>query len=748
MKRQRPATFQMPDSLPTGTSPARTGGLPEREQLRAFIENAPGRIGKREISREFGLGPEHRQALRAMLREMALDGTLAPAGARRFRVSDRLPESAVVQVTGTDADGDPIARPMQWDGDGPSPTVFMHPELRGRAALAPGERVVARLRRVGPGRYEGRTLRRLTDAPVQIVGLFRTLGDTDPAAAAPARFRPAGRLTPADRRARAEWVIPMGEDDDAPDNEVVIAIPLPQSGPGLHPARIIQRLGPQGDARTISMVAVAMHGIPHVFGQEARAQARVARGVSPDGRTDLRDVPLVTIDGADARDFDDAIYAEPDGDGFRITVAIADVAWYVRPGSALDREARLRGNSVYFPDRVIPMLPEELSNGWCSLRPGEDRGCIFVDMHVAADGTVSGARFGRGIMRSAARLTYEQVQAARDGAPDTTMQSLPDGLLNSLFGAWECLSRARARRGTLDLDMPERQVHLDEAGLIEAIHPRIRLDSHRLVEEFMIAANVAAARYLEGRHVPCLYRIHAPPTPERLESLRRTLDMMGISLPPVGGLRAADLDRVLREVSSSDQAPLVNELVLRAQNQAEYSPDPIGHFGLSLPAYAHFTSPIRRYADLLTHRALLVAAKLEAGSAPDHAELETTGQAITQTERRAAQAERETLERYAATWLQARVGTVMDAHISGLSRFGIFTVLDATGTSALLPMSALPEDQWHHDEKTQTLSARDTTMVFRPGQALRVRIEEACAIRGTVLLALPDTLPPRRRRRP
>ncbi|MDT8873029.1 RNB domain-containing ribonuclease [Komagataeibacter rhaeticus] len=415
----------MPDRLPTGTPHARTGGLPDREQLRAFIENATGRIGKREISREFGLGPEHRQGLRQMLREMALDGTLAPAGARRFRVSDRLPESMVVQVTGTDADGDPIARPVQWDGEG-APIVFMHPELRGRTALAPGERVVARLRRTGPGRYEGRTLRRLTDAPAQVVGLFRALAADDPAASAPARFRPAGRLTPADRRAKAQWIIPHGEDGGAPDNEIVIATPAPVRA-GAASRADHRTPWATGDARTISMVAVAMLGIPHVFPAEALAQAKAARAVAPAGRTDLRDMPLVTIDGADARDFDDAIHAEPDGTGFRITVAIADVAWYVRPGSALDNEARLRGNSVYFPDRVIPMLPEDLSNGWCSLRPDEDRGCLFVTMDVAADGSVAHARFGRGIMRSAARLTYEQVQAARDGTPIRASSPCPQG---------------------------------------------------------------------------------------------------------------------------------------------------------------------------------------------------------------------------------------------------------------------------------------------------------------------------------
>ncbi|MBE7618155.1 VacB/RNase II family 3'-5' exoribonuclease [Komagataeibacter sp. FXV2] len=744
------------DSTPDGPRP-----MPDRDSVRQFIASASGRVGKREIARAFGLGPEHKGAIRDMLRDLALEGTVVPAGAKRFRVSDRLPESAVVQVTGTDPDGDPIARPVAWAQEGASPVIFMHAEPRGRPALAPGQRVVARLKKIGPGKYEGRTLRRLDDAPPQVVGLYRVTPPDDPdLARTPARYREAGRLIPADRRARAQWSIPAGEAMDTPDNEIVIATPLPQSGPGLHPARIIERIGPADSARTISLMCACAHDIPHVFPTEAIQQADAARAVPATGREDLRDVPLVTIDGADARDFDDAIYAEPDGTGFRLIVAIADVAWYVRPGSALDREALRRGNSVYFPDRVIPMLPESLSNGWCSLRPGEDRGCLFVDMRVDAGGAVTSHRFGRGLMRSAARLTYEQAQADSEGHGDSITAALPDGMVSCLFAAWRVLAAARARRGTLDLDLAERRVMLDSSGHVEEIGPRIRLDSHRVVEEFMIAANVAAARELENRHYPCLYRIHAPPSPEKLESLRAALATLDIRLPAAGMIGASDLEGVLRATRGLPCAPLVNELILRAQNQAEYSPDPIGHFGLTLTSYAHFTSPIRRYADLVTHRALIDATGLERGG-PDHGraalgQLEEIGRAVTATERRAAAAERDAIERYAASWLSGRVGTVMTGRVTGVSRFGVFVTLDSTGTTGLLPHGALPVDQWHHDEVTQTLSGRNSGLSFRLGQEAAVRLTEASTLTGALVFGLPEEvaganrLPPRthaRRRR-
>ncbi|PYD76047.1 ribonuclease R family protein [Novacetimonas pomaceti] len=741
MRQPRPSDA-VPD-MRTETPRDGTGQMPGRDAVRQFIANATGRVGKREISRAFGLGPEHRAAVRDMLRELALEGSVAPAGARRFRASDRLPESAVVQVTGTDPDGDPIARPVRWEEPGAPPVIFMHAEVRGRPALAPGERVVARLKKIGPGRYEGRTLRRIDDAPPRIVGLYRATPPDDPdAARTPARYREAGRLIPADRRARAQWSIPAGEAMDAPDNEIVMAMPLPQSGPGLHPARIVERIGPADSARTISLMCACAHDIPLAFPTRAVEDAEAARAVPPAGRTDLRDVPLVTIDGADARDFDDAIYAEPDGTGFRLLVAIADVGWYVRPGSALDREALRRGNSVYFPDRVIPMLPEALSNGWCSLRPGEDRGCLFVELHVDAGGVLTSHRFGRGLMRSAARLTYEQAQAAADGHGDSTTAALPEGMIGCLFAAWRALAAARARRGTLDLDLTERRVTLTPDGHVGTIGPRVRLDSHRVVEEFMIAANVAAARELENRHYPCLYRIHAPPSPEKLDSLRTALDTLGVRLPPAGMITASDLDAVLRQTRGSACAPLVNELILRAQNQAEYSPDPIGHFGLTLTSYAHFTSPIRRYADLVTHRALIDATGLERGG-PDHGraalgQLEEIGRAVTATERRAAAAERDAIERYAASWLSGRIGSVMTGRVTGVSRFGIFVTLDATGTTGLLPQAALPTDQWHHDEGAQSLTGRHSGLSFRLGQEIAPRLAEASPLTGALLFDLPD----------
>ncbi|HEY0418594.1 MAG TPA: RNB domain-containing ribonuclease, partial [Acetobacteraceae bacterium] len=383
--------------------------LPSREEIRRFIRESPGRVGKREISREFGLGTQHRAALRELLDDLASEGEVALAGHRRFSAPNRLSDEAIVQVTGTDPDGDAIARPTDWQGDGPPPMVLMAPEKRGHPALAPGERVLARLRPIAGGKYEGRTVKRLSDEPGRVLGVFH---------AGRPGGGPHGRIVPTDRRAKAEWVVPLGQEAGAEDGEIVLAAPLPALPHGLKPARVVERLGRMGDARSVSIVVIHTHDIPTEFSEAALDEAARARGVGPDGRTDLREVPLVTIDGEDARDFDDAVFAEPDGNGFRLIVAIADVAHYVRPGSALDRGAWTRGNSCYFPDRVVPMLPEALSNGWCSLRPQEDRGCLFVEMRVDAAGRKTAHRFGRGLMRSAARLTYEQVQAAQDAGDD------------------------------------------------------------------------------------------------------------------------------------------------------------------------------------------------------------------------------------------------------------------------------------------------------------------------------------------
>ena len=710
--------------------PARAGrDLPSREELRAFLRDQTGRVGKREIARAFNLDISQKPALRDLLKTLGQEGAIAPAGARRFRPTDRLPETMTVQITGTDPDGDALARPVYPPGadrpDGPPPLILMAPEARGRPALAPGERVLARLKFIpnsrpgGPDRYEGRTLKRLTDAPGRVVALYRP---------DPVRGRP-GRLVPTDRRSKAEWVVPVGEENGAVAGEIVLAAPLPDNGFGLKPARIVERLGPIGDARSVSLICIHTADIPTEFPEAALIEAERA-GPTPLGqRTDLRQTPLITIDGEDARDFDDAVYAELDGSGFRLLVAIADVAHYVQPGSPLDRSARTRGNSCYFPDRVVPMLPEALSNGWCSLKPDEDRGCLFVEMQIDAKGRKTGHKFGRGLMRSTARLTYEQVQQAHD---EKASAGLAAGLLDTLYAAFRALLNARVARGTLDLDLPERKVILDDHGRVAAVTPRPRLDSHRLIEEFMVLANVAAAEELERLHQPCMYRVHAPPSDDKLEALRTFLHGMDISLPPGNQVHPRDLDRILQSVAGTEQAPLVNEIVLRSQSQAAYSPENIGHFGLALAAYAHFTSPIRRYADLLVHRALIRGLRLgpdgltteEARTFPD------TGEHITGTERRAALAERDAIDRYLAAFMTDKVGAIFAARISGVTRFGLFVTVANNGASGIVPTSSLPDDFWMHDEATKTLSGRRTRLTFRLAQEVEVRLSEASPITG------------------
>jgi ribonuclease R len=468
--------------------------------------------------------------------------TRAPrrATGRTPRTPRDLPETLLVDIVGVTQDGEPVGRPVEWPGN-EAPRIVMAPERKGQPALAPGDRVLARLRPVARGGYEGRTIRRIAGHVGRILGVFRRAS------------RHGGRIEPADRRSKAEWRVAEQDIGGAEPGELVLAEPLPQPGLGLKPARIIQRLGDVNDARAISLLAIHAHGIPDRFDEATLAEAGRAGGVGPDGREDLRSLPLVTIDGADARDFDDAVFAEPDGRGWRLVVAIADVAHYVRAGSALDRTAEARGNSVYFPDRVVPMLPEALSNGWCSLKPGQDRGCLFVEMRVDAGGRKTGHRFGRGLMRSAARLTYEEVQQAVDAG---TGVGVPAERIGALYGAFRALLAARQARGTLDLDLPERKVVLDEAGRVASVMPRPRLDSHRLIEEFMVLANVAAAEELERHAAPCMYRVHDRPSEEKAEGLRAFLAQFGISLPARNMLHPRDLDGVLQRIAGTDAAPV------------------------------------------------------------------------------------------------------------------------------------------------------------------------------------------------
>jgi ribonuclease R len=700
------------------------GALPTRDAIKTFLAGATQKIGVREVAKAFNVGPDDKRALRGLLRSLEADGVLDRVGPKIFIESGRLPENALVEVTGIDRDGEALARPVVWDGPGRPPIIFMAAEARGQPALAPGARVLASLRRIGGDKYEGRTIRRLTEKTGTIIGVFH---------ATPT----GGRIEPTDRRQKSEWIVPPGESMGAESDEIVRAEPLPGRPLGPKPARVTERLGSITDARSVSLIAIATHGIPIDFPEAAIKEAEKAK-ITPLGkRTDLRDLPLITIDGADARDFDDAVFAEPNGAGYRLIVAIADVAHYVKPQSALDKSARERGNSCYFPDRVVPMLPEALSNGWCSLKPDEDRGCLFVEMLVDAQGNKQSHKFGRGLMRSAARCTYEQVQAQHDADPTRHA---------ALYAAFTALLGARTRRGTLDLDLPERKVVLTPEGQVASIAPRPRLNSHRLIEEFMILANVCAAEELERVRLPCMYRVHAPPSAEKLDNLRSFLSTLGISLQPGDQLHPRDLDRVLQTVAGTEKAALVNETVLRSQSQAEYSPENIGHFGLALTRYAHFTSPIRRYADLLVHRALITGLKLgKDGLSPeDAAGLEDIAEIITATERRATLAERDSTDRYLALYLQHRVGEMFEARISGVTKFGLFVTLLESGASGFLAMASLPDDYWVHDEASSSLIGKRTRQIFSLAQTLDVRLAEARPVTGGLLFSLPGGAGPRR----
>ncbi|MBP0492253.1 ribonuclease R [Roseomonas sp. SG15] len=707
--------------------------MPSREELRAFLRTATGRVGKTEISRHFGLSTDQRPALRQLMAELKEEGSIAPVGRRTVRHAANLPDMAALEVFGTDADGDPMARPIAWEGS-EKPVVYMRPERAGQPALAPGDRVLARITRLGPNKYEGRTFKRIgTGSPSRVLGIFS-----------------AGLVEPVDRRSRASWIIPPGEENGAEDGELVQAEPIAGGTRerlfGPKPARIVERLGRMDDPKAVSRLVIAAHRIPDEFPEEVVQVAERARAVPLGTRDDLRDILLVTIDGEDARDFDDAVFAEPKEDGWRVLVAIADVAHYVRPKAPLDREAWHRGNSVYFPDRVVPMLPEALSNGWCSLKPDEDRGCLYVEMHFDREGTKTGHRFGRALMRSAARLTYETVQAARDAGEDA---GLEQGHIARLYGAFQALLAARLRRGTLDLDIAERRVILGPEGKVASIAPRARLDSHRLIEEFMVAANVCAAEELERLHMPCMYRVHDRPSDEKMETLRGFLSGFGFSLPPSDRIRPRDFADILEKTRETPESRLISETILRGQSQAEYNPENMGHFGLALPRYAHFTSPIRRYADLLVHRALIRGLKLgddgltdeEAASMPD------TGEHITKTERRAALAERDAVDRYLAAYMADRVGAHFPARVSGVTRFGLFVTLEENGASGIVPMNALPDDQWFHEEAAMRLVGRRTGLSFALGQEVEVRLAEAVPRTGSLTFQLlqgdPRTAGPR-----
>ncbi len=705
--------------------------FPTKDQVLDFIRTSPVPAGKREIARAFNLRGSDRIPLKALIKELEKEGAVDRGRARRLSTPGSLPEVTVVQVIGPDADGDIWARPIDFPEDDAEPQIVIIEDKKADKPLAPGDRVLVRLEKTDADIYEARPIRRLQARSERVVGVFEK------------GQHGSGRLIPTSKRVKTEFVIDARDVNGAKSDEIVIAEVEPARRLGAPRARVVERVGRIGEAKSVSMISIAEHHIPFQFPPAAQEQAEAATAAPLGNRTDLRDIPLVTIDGDDARDFDDAVWAAADDNpenpgGWRIMVAIADVSWYVRPDDALDRVARERGNSVYFPDRVVPMLPEELSNGWCSLRPYEERPVVAVEMVIDANGRKLRHHFMRGLMRSAARLTYEKAQAAIDGHPDDLTGPLLEPVIKPLYGAFRSLLKAREERGTLELDLPERRVFINQEGAIERIVPRDRLDSHRLIEEFMIAANVAAAEALEKKHWPCMYRVHDQPDATRVEALREFLDSLGFNLARGQVLRPKHFTRLLIQAKDTPYAEMISSLILRSQAQAVYAPENLGHFGLALTRYAHFTSPIRRYADLLVHRALIGAYGFGDGALDKSAtaEFAETAVHISGTERRAAAAERDAIDRYVAAFLADKVDAEFDGRISGVARFGLFINLKDTGADGIVPISTLPQDFYDHDEARHALVGRRSGRTFQLGQSVTVRLVSADPLTGGVTLEL------------
>ncbi len=703
--------------------------LPSKDQIRQWIAENPGSAARRDIAKAFGVKGDARADLKRLLQELEEEGALERR-ARRHQTPGGLPPVAVLQVE-PDTQGDLWARPLETGIEAPEAKILIVPQ-KGDPALGPGDRILARLTPVEGQEqtHEARLIRRLGANPSRVLGIFRQGAE-------------GGRILPIDKGQDREWRVARDATGGARNGELVEAETVGRPRLGLPAARIVARLGDPNGPRAVSLIAIHQHGIPDQFPDDVIAEADAAVAAPLGDRKDLRDLPLVTIDPIDARDRDDAVYAEPDTDpgnpgGHVVWVAIADVAHYVRPGSALDREARRRGNSTYFPDRVVPMLPDILSGDLCSLHEHVDRACIAVRMVLDAHGRRIAQRFHRGLMRSRASLHYGQVQAAHEGRPDAVTEPLLAPIIEPLFAAWKAAWSAREARQPLDLDLPERRIEISDAGKVTSVAFRERFDAHKLIEEFMILANVAAAEELVRLRTPLLFRVHEEPTPEKLEALREVAEGAGLSLARGQVLQTRSLNRLLAAAQGTDFDELINIATLRSMPQAYYSAQNFGHFGLALKSYAHFTSPIRRYSDLIVHRGLITAHGWgdDGLSARDIENLEDTAQKVSDAERRSMMAERETTDRYLAAYLADRVGAEFAGRISGVQRFGLFVKMDETGADGLVPIRSVGREFFHYDPDAQTLLGADTGTTLSIGQRVTVRLTEADPVTGGLMLEL------------
>jgi ribonuclease R len=705
-------------------------GLPPEATILDFIASSPGKVGKREIARAFDLKGKAKIGLKSLLKDLEGRGALKQKGKKTDSASV-LPPVSVLEVVGIDEDGHAFAEPTEWNVDvaGPLPVILVkHEHKSGQAAPGIGDRILARIEATPHATryvYQARVMRPLSRDALRVVGIYR---------AGPGN---AGRIVPSGKKDRYDYHVPHGENANAQDGELVSAEVTKPAARGLPQARVRLRLGNASDPRNTSLIAIHTHGIPDQLPQSVLDEVATLRPFVVKGREDLRQVPLLTIDPADARDHDDAVWAAADDNpqnsgGHIVIVAIADVAVYVHPQSALDREARRRGNSTYFPDRVVPMLPERISNDLCSLREAEDRPALACHMVFDRHGKKRSHRFTRAVIRSAAKLAYEEAQAAIDGKGNARTMALLEPALRPLWAAYKTLCIARDKRGPLELDLPEKKIILDSKGNVDKVVVPKRLDAHRLIEEFMIQANVAAAEELNKQRTPLLFRVHEEPSQDKVRSLSDFLKTVNIPFALGQVLRSRHFNHILTQARGTDHETLVHQVVLRSQAQAQYRADNAGHFGLSLANYAHFTSPIRRYADLIVHRALITACKLggDGLSGEDIAKLAETAELISAAERRSMIAERETVDRLVAAHLSTRIGAEFKARIGGVVGAGLFVTLEETGADGFVPVSTLGRSFFVLDDVRHALVSRETGETFQMGDTVDVRLAEVAPVKG------------------
>lgn len=686
-----------------------------------LIADSPNPLTKREIMRAFGIKGDDRRDIKDALRELENENKIVKQPGQTYALPEDLPSVIVAEVNEIDIDGDMFARPVEWDeARGKPPRIEIVPDKKGHASLKEKDRVLVRLKKYTDKVYEGNVIRRLDDDRGRIIGLVR-------------EQKKGWILVPTDKKAKDDFIIEAKNLDGAKDGDLAVAEIQPKRGLGMKHVRIIEVIGRRDNPKAISLIALYEAGLNEKFPDKVIADTKDMKIPPLGNREDLRDVPLVTIDGIDARDFDDAVFAQKTDEGFHLIVAIADVAHYVRFNSALDREAYKRGNSTYFPDRVVPMLPEALSNDLCSLRPNEDRASMGFHLYIDNAGNLTRYKPFRALIRSKARLTYEMVQDAKDGRPNELTQPLMKDVIEPLYAAYDILLAAREKRGALELDLPERQILIDDKGNMTGVKNRARYDSHKLIEEFMILANVAAASALEAKRAPCVYRVHDRPKQEKLDNAREFVETFGLSLPKGGVSKPEQINFLLKKAAEMEYSHLISEVILRTQSQAVYSPDNIGHFGLALTKYAHFTSPIRRYADLLVHRSLIRAYNLgdDGIDQEEVATLEERAEHISQTERTSMEAERSAVDRFTATWLAQHINDEFAGRINGVTRFGLFVTLDENGADGLVPMRSLGGDFFVHDEKQHALVGRKSGRIYRLGAPVTVRIAEADPLTGS-----------------